>query len=171
MKQSIFLCLFFVVLAAGLWPNEQPKWMTLLTNLEFERRTLMRSHSSIESELSITRQALLDLKSEYSQMESAFSEQRKLLDERKAALEERKRELEREKALSLEHKAALELRERQLSESVNSLSNLEQNFDDYRKQAESEIEALAAWPVITAIAVPTAILLGALLKSLIDRIK
>ncbi len=167
MKRSIFLCLFFVVIAAGLWPNEQPKWTQLLTSLESERRILTLSINSIESELSTTKKALNDLKNEYSQMESAFSEQRQLLDERKTALEERKIELEKAKALSIEHAAALKLRERQLSESDQSLTSLEQSFDDYQKQAESDIQALSLWPVIAAVGIPVAILLGAVLGRLI----
>ena len=151
MKRLTSICLFFVVIAVGLWPNEQPKWTQLLTSLESERRILTLSINSIENELNITKRALSDLKSEYSQMESAFSEQRQLLGERKTALEERKSELEKAKALSIEHAAALKLRERQLSESDQSLTNLELSFDDYQRQAESDIQTLETVIIVVVI--------------------
>ena len=130
------------MIAAGLWPNEQPKWLTLLTSLRSERRILMLSLNSIENELNTTKQALSDLKSEYSQMQSASSEQRKLWDEQRIAYEERKSELEKEKALLLEHKATSERLETQLTESEGSLTSLKTSFEGYQAEAKSQIEAL-----------------------------
>ncbi len=163
MKRLTSICLFFAVLAGGLWPNEQPKWVTLLKSLRSERHILMLSFNSIENELSTTKQALSDLRAEYSQMENAFAEQKQLLDERRTALEERKSELEKEKARLLEHKEMLAQRERQLAESEGSLTSLRQSFEDYRKQAESELEALEVWRGVALKGIPVAILVGGIL--------
>lgn len=151
------------MIAAGLWPNEQPRWMTLLTSLESERRILTLSLNSIENELNIMKQALSNLRKEFSQMENAFDDQKQLLDERRKVLQERKSELEKAKALLFEQKAMLEQRERQLLESAGSLTSLRQSFDGYQKQAESEIHALSIWPVIAAVGIPVAIIIGTIL--------
>ncbi len=169
MKRSIFLCLFLTVLAAGLWPSEQPKWATLLTSLESERHILTLSLFSIEKELNTTKKALLDLKSEYSQMENAFSEQRQLLNERKIAYEERKSELKKEKAQLVELVEALELRERQLEKSAGLLMSLGRSFADYQERVENEIQALSTWQGIALIGIPVAILVGGILGAVLLR--
>lgn len=164
MKRSILSCLFFVVIVAVLWPNEQPKWAILLTSLKTERRILQRSINSIENELNTTKQALSDLRKEFSQMESASDDLRRLLNESKKAVEERLNELEKEKALSLEHKATSARLETQLTESDQSLTSLKLNFDGYQKQAENEIQGLE---LVAVIGIPVAIVVGVVIGVLI----
>ena len=142
MKRLIFLCLFFVVIAAALYPNEQPKWMTLLISLRSERRVIELSLSSIESELRTTKAAINEMKKELLQMQTASDEQRQLWNESKKAVEERKLELEKERKLLIEQQAESARLEKQLLESAGLLTNLRQSFDDYQAEAESQIEAL-----------------------------
>ncbi len=130
------------MIAAGLWPNEQPKWMTLLISLRSERRTLTLSLSSITNELNTTKAAISEIKKEYSQMVTASAEQKRLWNEQKTVYEERKLELERERKLLIEQRAESERLEKQLLESAKLLTNLRQNFDAYQAEAESQIEAL-----------------------------
>ena len=167
MKRSISICLFFVVIAAGLWPNEQPKWMTLLISLRNEKQIVVASLNKIENERQELQQIYEEREREQTERQNSIEMRRQLLDEQKQISQKRENDLDaREKSLR-DRLAVLERRERQLTESAGLLTSLQQNFDGYRKAAESEIEALSAWPVITAIAVPVAVLLGVLLRSLI----
>lgn len=155
------------MIAAGLWPNEQPKWMKLLTSLRSERQRIRLSLDSIESELSTTKQALRDLKSEYSQMQTASAEQRTLWNEQKAVYEERKLELEKSKALLTEQRAESEKHEAQLLESDQSLTNLRQSFNDYRTEAESQADALDVWRAVALIGIPAGLILGFVLGAIL----
>ena len=167
MKRLTSICLFFVVIAAGLWPNEQPKWMILLTSLRSERQAIELSLNSIENELSTTKQALSDLKAEFLQMQTASDEQRNLWNESKKAVEEQGRELEQERALLIEQRAMSAQREKQLTESEGSLTSLKQNFGDYQAEAESEIQALEVWRGVALIGIPVALILGGILGAIL----
>ena len=163
MKRLIFLCLFFAVIAGALWPNEQPKWMTLLISLRSERQIISASLNKIESERQELQQIYEERERELTERQISIETRRQLLNEQKRISQERENDLDaREKSLQ-DRLAALERRERQLTESEGSLTSLKQSFDGYRKQAKSEILGLEVWRGVALIGIPVAILIGGIL--------
>ena len=129
MRRSIFLFLGILVMAR--MSAESPKWKMLLDDLRMKEQQLVMSLNSIEAELTLTRQALNEQKSDNEQMQGELSGLKKTLTDRIGELETSKKQLR-------EQRAQLAAQEKRLLESERLLPSLRRSLNDLKGQMEIE---------------------------------
>lgn len=159
MKRSIFLCLFFIVIAAGLWSSEQPKWIGLLQSLRVEKQRIMRSLSSVELEMKNMKTAYAEQEKQHESMQSDLADSRKAYELRVLQLEQEKRQL-------LADRELWETRNAELSGSENSLTSLETIYEITLRDAEAAIEARNTWTIIAIAGTAGALIVGFIIGAL-----